>query len=184
MPGAEERVAVGHPLVGAAPDPQHRLPAPDVREREREPVDLDPVAALDQPPSFLGILVGIGPPGQPPAFLPQLGRAQGREGEDVLGAHLLPAAERLEDRPPWKLVRPVAQQRPVRDLARGRPAGPDRVQHAARAGRRQPVEIRGDRRFVPGPPAEHLVSPVPDPVEEEDDDGKHAAQANPRRVPR
>ena len=30
-----------------------------MREREREPVDLDPVAALDQPPSFLGILVGI-----------------------------------------------------------------------------------------------------------------------------
>jgi len=28
------------------------------------------------------------------------------------------------------------------------------------------------------------VSPVPEPVEKEDDDGKHAAQANPRRVPR
>src|SRR5204863_6609737 len=85
-----------------------------------------------------------------------------------------------EDRAARKLVLPVPQERPVRDLARRRAPGPDRVQQPARALRHQPVEVRRFRSLVPGSPAEHVVCPVGQAVEEEDDDGIHAA----RRLPR
>src|SRR5439155_24673798 len=55
MAVAEERVRVRHALVRSSCDPEHRFPAPNVLEREREPVDLDPVAALDQPDGLLGV---------------------------------------------------------------------------------------------------------------------------------
>src|SRR5262249_59770205 len=45
---AEERVAVGHAIVRATRDPEHRLAAPDVLEREGEPLELDHVTAFDE----------------------------------------------------------------------------------------------------------------------------------------
>src|SRR5947208_1471496 len=42
---AEKRVRIGYALVGAPGNPEHRFAAPDLLEREREPVDHNPVAA-------------------------------------------------------------------------------------------------------------------------------------------
>ena len=100
----------------------------------------------------------------------------------MLGAHLLAATERLEDRAPGKLVGAVAEHRPVRDLARRRTPGADRVEQPTGAARRERVEVRRRRGLVAGPPAEHLVRPVGEAVEQEDDDGIHGAEAIPRRV--
>ena len=116
---------------------------------------------------------GVRPAREPPAAVALLGRPQRRVGEDVLVAHVLAATERLEDRATGKLVGPVAEERPVRDLARRRPAGPDRVEHPARARGREPVEVRRVRRLVAGPAVERVVRPVAEPVEEDYDDRMH-----------
>src|SRR5205807_421638 len=91
---------------------------------------------------------------------PRLGRARralGLVDEDVLRAHLLAAAERLEDGAPRELGRRVAEHRPVRDLARGRAARADRVEDAARAVRAQAVEVRRLRGLVARAAAEDVV---------------------------
>ena len=89
----------------------------------------------------LRVAARVGPAGQPPAVVAPLGGSQRRVGEDVLVAHLLAAAERLEDRAARELVGPVAQHRPVRDLARRRAPGADGVEQPARA--RAPRARRG-----------------------------------------
>ena len=129
VPRAEEGVRVRYALVGAAADPQHRLAAPDVRQREGQPVDLDAVAALDQPLRLLGVPLCIGPAGQPPAVVAPLRGPERRVREDVLRAHPLPPPERLEDRSAGELVGPVAEHGPVRHLARRRATRADRVEH-------------------------------------------------------
>ena len=133
IPRTEERVGVCHAVVRTARDPQNGLAAPDVREREMQTVDGDVIAARDERFGFRGVALRIGTTRQPPAVLAPLSRAQRRVGEDVLGAHVLAATERLEDGPPRKLVRAIAEHRPVRHLARRRAPGPDRIQHAARS---------------------------------------------------
>ena len=182
VPGPEERIRVGDPLVGAAGDPQHRFAPPDVRQRKGQPVELDPVAAGDELLGQLGVTLRVGPADEPPAVIAPLRRPQRRVGEDVLRAHVLSAPKRLEDCASWKLVGSVAQHRPVRDLGGRRPPRADRIEQAGRAARRQRIEVRRLRGLVPGPPAEHLVRPVGEPVEQEDDDRIHGAEANPRRV--
>ena len=72
---AEEGVGVGDPLVRPARNAEHRFAAPDVREREGQPVDDDPVAALDEGPGLVLVALGVGPSGQPPAVFAPLGRA-------------------------------------------------------------------------------------------------------------
>ena len=100
----------------------------------------------------------------------------------MLVAHLLAAAERLEDRAAGKLVGPVAEHRPVRDLARRRAPGADGVEQAGRPTRGERVEVRRRSGFVAGAAAEHLVRPVGEPVEQEDDDRIHAARRLTRAV--
>ena len=180
LPGPEERVAVGDAVVRTAGDPKHGFPSPDLRERKPQAVDLDPVAALDELPRLVGVALRVGPAGQPPAVVAPLRGPERRVGEDVPFAHLLPAPERLEDRASGKLILAVAEQRPVRDFARGRPPRADRVQEPARPLSCKPVEVRGVGGLVPGPASEHVVCPVGEAVEEENDDGIHAA----RRLPR
>ena len=68
MAVAEQRVRVGHTIVGAAGNAQNGLAAPDVLERELEPIDLDPVTAIDQLSGLIGITLGIGTTGEPPSF--------------------------------------------------------------------------------------------------------------------
>ena len=174
---AKESVGVGDPLVRSARNAEHRLATPDVREREGQPVDDDPVAALDEGPGLVLVALGVGPSGQPPAVFAPLGRTKRGVGVDVVGAHLLPAPERLEDRPSGKLVGAVAEHRPVRDLARRRPPRADRVEQPTGAASGERVEIRRGRGLVAGSPAESLVRAVGKPVEKEDDDGKHGAEA-------
>ena len=62
MAVAEERVGVGDALVRAPFDAQDRLAAPLVREREEQPVDLEPVARLDERLRVGGVAVGSGRP--------------------------------------------------------------------------------------------------------------------------
>src|SRR5439155_26762940 len=147
-----------------------------VLEREGEAVDLDPVAALDEPLRLLPVPLGVRPAREPPAVLAPLGRPQGGVREDVLRAQLLPPAERLEDCAAREFVLAIAEQRPVRNLARRRASGADGVEQPARPLRGEPVEGRSRGRLVPGPPAESVVGPVCEPVEGEDDDGIHAAR--------
>ena len=154
---------------------EHRLAAPHVGEREREPVDLDPVAARDQPLDLLRVALRIRAPGQPPAVLAALGGPKGGIGEDVLVADLLAPAERLEDRPSGKLVDAVPEHRPVRDLTGRRSPGADPVEDAARAGGAQAVEIRRVGRLVPCPPAESGVRAVAEAVQQDDHDRVHVA---------
>ena len=174
MPIAEERVAVADALVGLALDPQHCLAAPDVVEHEEHPVDLETVTRIDQRLCVGRVTLRIRTAGEPPAVVAPLGRAQRRVREDVLVRDALAAAERLEDRAPGKLVGPVAEHRPVSDLARGRSTGADGVQQAARAGAGEPVEVRRPRRLVRGAPLEDVVRAVGEAVEEDDDDRVHA----------
>ena len=173
---AEERVGVGDALVGLALDPQHRLAAPDVLEREEQPVDLEPVARVDERLRVGGVALRVGTAGQPPAVVAPLGRPQRRVREDVLGRDLLVAPERLEDRAPGKLVRPVAEHRPVRDLARGRAPGADGVEQPARAGGGEAVEVRRAGGLVGRAPLEDVVRAVGEAVEENDDDRVHVSR--------
>src|SRR5439155_26051513 len=99
----KERVAVGHALVRASGETKDCLTSPDVREREGQAVDRDPVADLDESLGFIRVAVGIGPPGEPPAVLAALGWPQRRVRKDVIRAHLLSTSESLEDRTPGKL---------------------------------------------------------------------------------
>ena len=131
MTVAEEGVAVGHALVRASGDAQNRLAPPDVGEREGQAVDRDPVAQLDEPLRFLRIPVGIRSPGEPPTVVTALGRPERGVRKDVLGTHFLSATESLEDGAAGKLVGPVAEHRPVRDLAGRRTPRADRIQDAA-----------------------------------------------------
>jgi hypothetical protein len=133
LPRTEEGVAVRDAVIGAPGDPEDGLSSPDLRQVEPQPVDLDPVTALHQPLRLIRVAYRVGPPGQPPAVLTALGRTERRVGEDVLVAHLLPAAQRLEHRAAGKLVFEIAQDRPMRDFARRRAPRPDRVEQAARA---------------------------------------------------
>ena len=176
VPVAEERVRIGHPFVRAAGDPQHRLPAPNVCEREGQAVDLDHGTALDQTLRVLRVPLGIGAACEPPAVLSPLGRPQSGVGEHVLRAHVLPSTERLEDRPAGKLVRPVAEHRPVRDLARRRPAGPHRVQDPARAAGGQGIQVGGRRRLARRLPPEDLVRTVSEPVQQYENDRVHGGR--------
>src|SRR5437867_805628 len=91
----------------------------------------------------------------------------------MLRAHILPASERLEDGPPWKLVGPVAEHRPVGDLARGRAAGPDRIEDATRPRGAKPIEVGRDCSLEPAPASERIVRAVGEPVQQEDDDRMH-----------
>ena len=175
VPVAEEGVGVGHAVVRAAGDPEHGLAAPDVRERECETVDLDPVEARDDLLRLLGVPFRVRTADEPPAVLSALGGPQRRVREDVVRAHGLAAAERLEDGAPGELGRRVAEHRPVRDLARGRAPGADRVEDAARAARAEAVEVRRRRGLVAGATAEDVVRAVAEPVEEDHDDRQHAA---------
>ena len=175
MPVAEERVAVRHALVRAAGDPQNSLAAPDVLERERQAVDGDAVAARDELLRLLGVTLRIGPAGEPPAVVAPFGGTERRVGEHVLLADILTATEGLEHCAARKLVRPVAEHRPVRDLARRRAPGANRIEDAARSGRAEPVEVRRCRGLDPAAPAKRFVRTVGEPVQQEDDDRKHAA---------
>jgi hypothetical protein len=143
-------------------------------ERERQAVDRDPVAALDESRGLLGVFFRIGSAGQPPAVLASFRRPERGVGEDFLLVHLLAAAEGLEDRPARKLVGPVTEHRPMRNLARRRSAGAKREEDAARPFRRQPIEVRRPRGLDAGPPAEGVVRPVGESVEQDDDDRVHA----------
>ena len=175
VPRAEEGVRVGDAVVGAGSEAQDRLPAPDVREREDEAVDLDPVEAGDEPLGLLRVPLGMGPADEPPAVVPPLRQTQRRVREHVLRRHLLPAPERLEHGSAGELVRRVAEHRPVRDLARRRPSRADRVEDAAGALLAEPVEVRRRRGFVPCQATEHGVRAIAEPVEEDHDDRQHAA---------
>src|SRR5690349_728035 len=110
---AKEGVRVRDTFVRPTADPQHRFAPPHVFEREREPVDLDPVTVRNELRGELGVSLRVGAPGQPPAVIPQLGWSKRRVREDVFGANVLATAERLEDGPARKLVSPVAEHRPV-----------------------------------------------------------------------
>ena len=157
---AEEGVGVGDPLVArrrrcrSTASPRQTCASENV-----SPSTSIPSQRLDEPPGLVRVALGVGPAGQPPAVVAPLGRPQRRVGEDVLGAHLLPAPERLEDRAPGKLVGPVAEHRPVRDLARRRAPRADRVEQPARAASGQRVEVRRRRGLVPGAPAEQPRAP-------------------------
>jgi len=129
-------------------------------QRELEAVDLDPVAAIDELLRLCRVAFGIRAAGQPERAVAPLGRAQGRIRVDVAARDLEPASVRLEDRAAGKLVGPVAEHRPVRDLGRRRASRADRVQHAARTGRAEPVEIRRRGGLVAGAPAEHVVRAI------------------------
>src|SRR5712691_5961547 len=90
-------------------------------------------------------------------------------GQDVNAEH-----ESLEDGATGELVGPVAEHRPVRDLAGGRASGADRVQHSTRARSAEAVELRRLRSFEPAAAAERLVRTVGKPVQQEDDDRVHS----------
>ncbi len=171
----EERVGIGHAIVGAPRNPEDRLAAAQRREPEAEAVDLDVVAALDQRAGFLLVVAGPRASGQPELAVPVLRRAERREREDVVRIELLPGAERFEHRPVRKLVGVVAEHRPVGDLAGGSASGADRVEEPARAASGERVEVRGRCRLIGGPPAETGVRAVREPVEEQDDDRLHVA---------
>jgi hypothetical protein len=89
----------------------------------------------------------------------------------MLHTHVLPAPERLEDRPARELVRAVPEHRPVRDFAGRRSTRPDRVQHAARRGRAELIEVRRRCGLEAGAAAEHIVRTIGEPVEQEDENG-------------
>ena len=61
----------------------------------------------------------------------------------------------------------------MRELARGRAPGPERVEDAVRAARGEPVEVGRVRDLVRGAPAERGVGAVGEPVEQDDDDRVH-----------
>src|SRR5207248_11485488 len=88
----------------------------------------------------------------------------------------LVAAERLEGRTPGKLVRPVAEHGPVRDLAGRRAAGAEGVEQAARAVGGEAVEVGRAGGLVGSAPLEDVVRAVGEPVEENDDDRVHASR--------
>jgi hypothetical protein len=139
-------------------------------ERERQPVELDPVAAGDELRRHRGVRLRIRAPGEPPTVFAPFGRTQGRVGKDVLGADLLPSSQRLEDGAAGKLLGPVAEHRPVRDLARRRAAGPDRIEKPAGAPRGERVQVGGRSRLVRRPSPERVVSATAEPVDEGEDD--------------
>ena len=170
MARAKKRIRVGHAFVCTARYPKHGLAAPDVLQRERHPVELDPVTPLDESLRLFGILFGIRPARQPPAVVAALGGTQSGVREDVLGAHLLAAAERLENCASRKLVRPIAKHRPVRNLARRRAARANRVDHTAGPVRAQSVEIRRTCGLDAGFAPKRFVRAVGDAVQQEDDD--------------
>ena len=179
MAVAEERVRVGDPVVGAREDPQHGLAAAQMRQPEPETVDLELGAGRDELRGVVLVLAApTRPAGQPEPVGSPFGRPQRREREDLPGVDLLPVAERLEDGPAGKLLRRVAEHRPVRDLARRRPAGADAVDQPAGAARGEPVEVRRVRDLVRSPPAERVVRAVGEPVEKDDEDRIHGAEAN------
>ena len=175
MAVAEERVGVGDAVVGAGAHAQDRLAPPDVGERERQAVDLDPVQAGDEALGLLRVPFRMRPSDEPPAVVAALGRTEGRVHEDVLGVDLLAAPERLEDRTARELHRRVAEHRPVRDLARRGSPGADRVEDARRAASAERVEVRRSGGLVARPSAESVVGAVAEPVEEEDHDRQHGA---------
>jgi hypothetical protein len=145
-----------------------------VLEAEAQAVDLEPVAELDQSGRLLPIPIWIRPAGQPQgAVSASLCRAQRCIGIDLPATHLEPAPDRLEDGAPWELAGPVAEHRPVRHLARGGPPGADGVENAARPASRKGVQVRRVRRLVAGPAAEHVVRPVAEAVQQDDDDREH-----------
>ena len=100
----------------------------------------------------------------------------------MLVADGLPSPQGLEDRATWKLVGPVAQHRPVRHLARRGAPRSDRVEQAAGAASGQGVEVRRRRRLARRPSAEHVVSAVAEPVQQDEDDRKHARRLTPADV--
>src|SRR6186997_1340467 len=129
MAVTEERVRVGDSVVGAGEDPQHGLAAAQMRQSEPETVDLELGAGRDELRGITLVLAApTGPAGQPEPVFSAVGRAQRSECEDLTAVDLLPVAQRLENRTAGKLLRRVAEHPPVRDLARRRPPGADRVE--------------------------------------------------------
>ena len=104
------------------------------------------------------------------AVVAQLRRPQRRVREHVLGTYRLTAAERLEHGAAGKLVGPVAEHRPVGNLAGRRAPRPDGVDHATRSRPAESVQIRRPRRLDTRATAERFVRPIGDAVEEDDDD--------------
>ena len=170
MSRAEERVRVRDPLVRAAGDAQHGFATPHMRERERQAVDLDAVTRGDEASRVVAVRNRIRAARQPPAVVTPFRRAKRGVREHVLRAHVLVPSERLEHGSPRKLVGPVAEHRPVRDLARRRTTGADRVDDAARSRRAQPIEVRRLRCLDSGASPERHVRAVGDAVEQDDDD--------------
>ena len=153
----EERVRVGHAVVGVREDAEDRLAAPDVRELEAEAVDLELGAGRDELGGVVLVLAALaGAARQPEPVGAPLGRPQRRECEDVLGVDLLPVADRLEHGAAGELLRRVAEHRPVGDLAR-RARGRARRR---RSGRRSRSRRAGRGSACPrprsrcGPPSE------------------------------
>ncbi len=178
---AEEGVRVGDALVGRVRDAQDPLAAADVLEREGEAVDLEVGAGVDERCGVLLVLAVARPAGQPQPVLAPLRRSKGRERERVPRVHLLAVPESLEDRAPWELVGAVAEHRPVRDLARRSTAWPDRVDDAAGAFEREPVEVRRRRGLVPGAAAELGVGAVGEPVQQDHEDRIHGLRLTDQR---
>ena len=174
----EERIRIGDAVVGTAGDPQHGLAAAQVCKREFEPPDHEPVAGRDQLGRVIFVVPESGSTGQPEPVFPPLRRPKRREHEDVAGIELLAVSERFEDRAAGELLRCVAEHRPVCNLARRRSPRADAVEEPARPTGREPVEVgrRGD--LVGGAPAERIVGTVGEPIEEDDEDRIHRAEAS------
>ena len=154
-----------------------------MRELEAEIIDVEPGAGGDQLGRVVLVLAALaGAAGEPEPVGSLFGRAQRREGEHVLGIDLLLGAHGLEHGATRELLRRVAEHRPVRDLARGRAAGPDAVDEAAGARGGEPVEVRRVGYLVRGAAAERVVRPVGEPVEEDDEDRMHGAGGYSDRV--
>ena len=175
----EERVGVCDAVVGPGRYAESGLPAAEMVEREAEAVHLELRARGDEPRRVVFVLPALaGAARQPEPVVAPLGGTQRREGEHVGGVDLLSRPERLEDGAAGKLLRRVAEHRPVSDLAGRGPAGADAVDEAARAFGRDTVEVRRVGGLVRGAPAERVVSAVGEPVEEDDEDRIHGAEAN------
>ena len=121
----EERVRIGHAVVGVREDAEDALAAAQMRQLEPEAVDLELGAGRNELRGVVLVLAAAArPAGEPEPIRAPVGRSQRREREDVPVVELLSVAQRLEDGPAGELLRRVAEHRPVRDLADGARPGP------------------------------------------------------------
>ena len=167
------------------PPPTRRIPSPGraggAERLHREVEALDAGRGPGGGERLGGPAVGHpGAAGRPEGVAAALGEAQRGEGEHVGVGDLLPVAERLHHRPPGGLLRGVAEDRPVRDLAGGGAARAERPEQAARPARREGVEAGRPGGLVGGPAAVRGRCPVAQAVKQQDDDRAHGRRGGSR----